>query len=45
MTWLEPTLAAATVLVADQLSKALVMARSVAHSTVPGRRFFPSSGC
>jgi signal peptidase II len=40
MTWLEPTLAAGAVLVADQLSKALVMARGVAHSTVPGRRFF-----
>ena len=40
MTWLEPTLAAGAVLVADQFSKALVMARGVAHSTVLKRRFF-----
>jgi signal peptidase II len=40
MIWLEPTLAAAAVLVADRLSKALVMARGVAAGLVPERRLF-----
>jgi signal peptidase II len=39
MIWLESTLAAATVLVADQVSKALVMSRSTSHASVPARPF------
>ncbi len=40
MIWLEPTFAAATVLVADQVSKAFVMSRGPSHASLPERPFF-----
>jgi signal peptidase II len=39
MIWLEPSLATATVLVADQVSKALVMSRRAPHASVPEHPF------
>jgi signal peptidase II len=39
MIWLEPTLAAAVVLVVDQISKVLVMSRCKSHVSVPERPF------
>jgi signal peptidase II len=39
MIWVEPVLAAAAVLIADQISKALVVSRTTSHKSVQERPF------